>query len=169
MTTWAIEPMRIARMSNDSTPLRNEAHIEEASQSYSKYDPVILDASTRNEIEIFANVAKASASGILGLTKLDATGVAGSATVVEEIRSGTILEANYLKASSAAFALTDLGDLKRIAEDSSGNWCLYDDNSSGILLATIRGLAGMSEVGDIQARVEFTIVNDYLELERDLT
>ena len=51
-TTWPIEPMKIARTGNDSPPLRNDQYLEDASQSYSKYDPVQLET-TSQQLEIY--------------------------------------------------------------------------------------------------------------------
>ena len=155
-TTWTVQPMRVARNKYDAAPLRNDQYIELASQSYIVGVPLMQNASAANSVQVWA---AASSATILGVATIAATGSASQA-FFHEVHEGTILEANCLLSSSAAFAQTAIGAYAEVDwQASSSAWVVNLVNASSANHAIVTGLAGMSQIGDSKPRVEFVLVD----------
>lgn len=160
-TTWTVEPMCVARSKYDAAPLRNEQFIEEASQSFSRGDPLQPDGTNQNELEIYDD----SAGKVIGIAAKDASTTAGAAVYMHEIHEGTICEANAVNESSAtAIAQTDIGKKYGVKEGTTGAW-IVDLADTSTVRVIITGLAGMANYGDYKPRVEFVWIPEYLYYE----
>jgi hypothetical protein len=144
--------MRVARSKYDAAPLRNDQYIEVASQAYIAGQPLQKNASAANSVEIWND----SSSLIVGVSITAAVGSASAASF-HEVHEGTILEANCMGASSAAFAQTDIGAYAQLTT-SGTNWVVDLANASAANNVRISGLAGIGQIGDSSPRVEFEIV-----------
>jgi hypothetical protein len=157
--------MSVARSKYGAAPLRNEALIEEASQAYSRGDPLQPDSTATNEVEIYDD----SAGKIVGIATKAATGVTSAPAFIHEVHEGTILEANAVNESSAtAIAQTHINHKFGLKESTNGSWIvdLADAvGSSSSVRAIITGLAGMAQIGDTNPRVEFVIIPENLWFE----